>query len=170
METQRYQQILIGDTTRLYCVLDGASVPDLPVRLHETATPNYCLIRGELPPDLVHAAPYVAILLPGSTFTEWVFANCMKGNEGIFLHSRFSIKEMRRHFRGLFRVTDESGRPLMFRFYDPRVIRKFLPTCTASELTDFFGNVETYFVNSGDGNSLTKYRLSGGALEISEVV
>ena len=57
MEAQKLKNYLFSETSRLYCILDGASVPDLPMRLYETNTPNYCLFRGELEPELVYAAP-----------------------------------------------------------------------------------------------------------------
>jgi len=46
---------------------------------------------------------------------------------------------MRQHFRRFITVHDESGKPLLFRYYDPRVLRTFLPTCNAKELAEIFG-------------------------------
>jgi hypothetical protein len=43
--------------------------------------------------------------------------------------------------RTLLRVRDEAGRTLLFRFYDPRVLRAYLPTCTATEWQSVFGPV-----------------------------
>jgi hypothetical protein len=170
MEAQKLKNYLFSETTRLYCVLDGASVPDLPMRLYETNTPNYCLFRGELDAEMTYAAPYVAVLLPGSPFADWVFNESSGKHWGIFAHCRYSIKEMRRHCRALLNVYDEKGNPMIFRYYDPRVLRKFLPTCTPEELTTLFGKIETLFADTEDGNTLTAYRLENDELKQTDLV
>ncbi|HVE57384.1 MAG TPA: DUF4123 domain-containing protein [Pyrinomonadaceae bacterium] len=170
MEAQKLKNYLFLETTKLYCVLDGASVPDLPMRLYETNTPNYCLFRGELEPDVMYAAPYVAILLPGSSFSEWVLSESSGKHWGIFAHCRYSLKEMRRHCRALVNVYDEKGDPLIFRYYDPRVLRKFLPTCTDDEIITLFGKIETLFAETEDGNTLTAYTLENDRLKQTDLV
>jgi hypothetical protein len=170
MEAQKLKDYLFSETTKLYCILDGASVPDLPMRLYETNTPNYCLFRGELDAELLYAAPYVAILQPGSVFTDWVFSESAGNHWGIFAHCRFSIKEMRRHCRALVNVYDEKGNPMIFRYYDPRVLRKFLPTCTGAELTTLFGKIETLFAETADGSALTAYTLENEQLKQNDLV
>ena len=170
METQKLKNYLFSETSRLYCILDGASVPDLPMRLYETNTPNYCLFRGELEPELLYAAPYVAVLLPGSAFSEWVLGESSGKHWGIFAHCRHSIKEMRRHCRALVNVYDEKGNPMVFRYYDPRVLRKFLPTCKGEELETLFGKIETLFAETEDGNTLTAYSLENGQLKQNDLV
>jgi hypothetical protein len=42
------------------------------------------------------------------------------------------------------------GREYFFRFYDARVLRRFLPTCDEDQLIEFFGPVK-YFITEGDG-------------------
>ena len=170
MEAQKLKNYLFSETTRLYCILDGASVEDLPMRLYETNTPNYCLFRGELEPDVLYAAPYVAMLLPGSSFSEWVFKESPGNHWGIFAHCRYSLKEMRRHCRALINVYDEKGNPMIFRYYDPRVLRKFLPTCTNNEIVTLFGKIETLFAETEDGNTLTAYRLENDVLKQTDLV
>jgi hypothetical protein len=66
---------------------------------------------------------------------------------------------MRAHFRSLVNVYDEKGNPMMFRFYDPRVLRRFLPTCKPAELKVFFGDVESFFAESDD-NKLLSFSLA----------
>ena len=46
----------------------------------------------------------------------------------------------------------------MFRFYDPRVLRVYLPTCTGDEAEEFFGPVPEILAESEDGGSLLSYR------------
>ncbi len=169
MNKEKLKETIISNRTRLYCVLDGAAVPDLPKRLYETDPPNYPLIRGELTPDMVHVAPYVVQLRPNGQFTNWIVDEGFGKNWGIFAHCRFSITEMRRHFRALMTVHDETGKPLLFRFYDPRVFRKFLPSCDQEQIETFFGKVETFFVEAEEDEKLLSYKIENNELKQGEI-
>ena len=35
---------------------------------------------------------------------------------------------------------------MLFRYYDPRVLRAFLPTCTRDELRTVFGGIECFWI------------------------
>ena len=41
-------------------------------------------------------------------------------------------------------MRDEDGRVLMFRFYDPRVLRPYLQTCTKQEARAMFGPIAEF--------------------------
>ena len=169
MDKQKLKQSLLSNRTKLYCILDGAAIKDLPKKLYETRPPKYPLISGELTPDMVHVTPYLVQLLPNGDFTNWVIDEFYGKNWGIFVHCRFSITEMRRHFRALMSVHDEDGNPMMFRFYDPRVIRKFLPTCETDQIETFFGKVETFFVEAEEGETLLSYKFQNDELKQDEI-
>jgi len=47
-------------------------------------------------------------------------------------------------------VQDAKGKDMYFRFYDPRVLRVFLPTCTPEELSDFFGPIAGFLIESAE--------------------
>ena len=72
---------------------------------------------------------------------------------------------MRQHFRALSLVYDTTGRPLIFRYYDPRVLRDFLPTCTPQELTTFFGNVTEFLVEDEDPATALRFAAPSGELK-----
>jgi hypothetical protein len=71
MDRDRLKQHLISETTRLFCVLDGASVPKLPMQLHKMQAANVCLFKGDLEPDMLYVAPFVVHLPPNDKFTDW---------------------------------------------------------------------------------------------------
>ncbi len=145
-------------------MLDGASVPNLPVRLYEMRPPHFCLFTGDLEPDMREVAPYLVRLFPKTPFTEWLLQECWGKHWGIFAHSRLSFIEMRKHFRSMVKVCDEAGNPLIFRFYDPRVAQKYLPTCGAAELKIFFGGVDAYFAESEDRENLMRLQIGDNHL------
>jgi hypothetical protein len=55
---------------------------------------------------------------------------------GIFASAREDIEGLRRQLRRLLRVQTEEGKTLLFRFYDPRVLRLYLPS---AEIATVFG-------------------------------
>lgn len=152
-----------------YVVLDGASVPDLPVKLYEMRPPNLCLYRGELEPDIQYVAPYLVHLLPDKEFTKWVLNECWGKHWGIFVQTASSLTGMRKHFRSLLIVNDANGNPLLFRFYDPRVFLTFLPTCNDQELKAFFGKINYYFAESDDAKKLHQFHIYNNELHDKKI-
>ena len=161
---QQLEKYLFRNDTHSYAVLDGASVPDLPVKLYEMNPPNVCLYRGELPADLVYVAPYLVHLFPGTPFTDWLLSECWGKHWGIFAQSPLSIVGMRKHFRQLLTVDDETGKPMLFRYYDPRVLLPFLMTCNRDELEILFGKVRYYFAESPDAAELFRFHFANNKL------
>lgn len=168
MTKDELKKHLFSEPANVYAVLDGASVEGLRMKLYQMSPPYYCLFRGQLTPDVEEVAPYVIGLVPEAPFTEWVLEECFGKHWGVFALSRNSITEMRRHFRSLLTVHDETGKPMIFRFYDPRVMQNYLPTCNSGELETFFGKVDMYFAEDGD-RSLSSFRIEGNDLKRTEV-
>ena len=136
----------------VYAVLDGASVPDLPQTLWELEPENICLYRGELAPDMAQVAPYLVRLETNSPFTEWVLTKGWGNHWGIFAITpeEADLRTMRLHFRKFLRVTGPDNKPLYFRYYDPRVLRVYLPTCNTEELEVIFGPILEYILEDED--------------------
>ena len=66
-------------------------------------------------------------------------------------------------------VLTEDGKTLYFRFYDPRVLRMFLPTCAPEQLAEFFGPVESFYVEDEDPARALRFSLEAGALKTETV-
>ena len=165
MDSAELQQQLFTGRTHVYALLDGASIDGLRNRLHEMRPPNYCLFPGELEPDVAETAPYLVGLIAGTPFSDWVLKEHFGKHWGIFAQSRQSMTEMRKHFRALVKVHTESGKSLIFRFYDPRVFRRFVPTCNAGELATFFGSVDAFFVEEANGSGMSRFVLENKTLK-----
>ena len=54
---------------------------------------------------------------------------------------------------------------VLFRFYDPRVLRVFLPGCTPKESAQFFGPIKRYFFEGEDPSEVLEYRNSTVGIE-----
>ena len=158
---------LLFDETgeHVYVVLDGASVPDLLDRFVSDTPPYVCLYRGDLEPDMAEVAAYLVLLELDSPFTQWVLTEGWGNHWGIFARTSVELEDMRRHFRRFLIVHDPDGEPMYFRFYDPRVLRVFLPTSNTEELTTIFGPVSCFLVEGEDPGRCIAFTFTGTALE-----
>ncbi len=83
---------------------------------------------------------------------------------GILLRSTAPLAAVRQHLRRFLVVGTHDGGELYFRFYDPRVLSVFLPTCSAEQLDIFFGPIEAYWSLSDDATSYHEHRLANRRL------
>lgn len=127
------EQAPVHPPRRLFAVLDGARDPSIHVRVKESGRPFACLYRGELPAPLVEVAPYLVELADADEWSRSLIADAWGESWGIFVDTRVDLPLLMRRLRGFLKVRDEGGRQLVFRYYDPRVFRSYLPTVTAAE-------------------------------------
>jgi hypothetical protein len=158
------EELFFEQEVNVYAVLDGASIPNLLDKLYDLSPVFCCLFRGELAPDMAEVAPYLVKLERGSEFTNWLIGQGWGNHWGIYVLSEADFRAMRRHFRTFLIVYDDTGRPMRFRYYDPRVLRLYLPTCNAEELTTVFGAVASFMLESEEANQAMQFRLDGETL------
>lgn len=151
----------------VYAILDGASIPDLRDRLFELEPEHECLYRGELEPDIAEVAPYLVRLDADSDFARWLVENGWGAHWGIFAVADLALDAARRHFRTYLTVHDSAGRPMLFRYYDPRVLRTYLPTCDAEELETVFGPVSAFLCEGASPGEMLGFRRADGALVVT---
>lgn len=142
---------------QLYAILDAARDERVYPGLMNSGADYVCLYRGELAQELMEAAPYLVHLQPNAPFTHWLVSLGWGNSWGIFLESSVSMRDLRTHFRRFLMVYDDQGKPLYFRYYDPRVLRVYLPTCNATELQIMFGPVDCYRIEDDEGDTLLEY-------------
>ncbi len=149
---------------KVYALLDGASVKGLLKKLHECRPEHVCLYWGKLEPDIAEVAPYLVRLEPEADFTQWVLEEGWGKHWGIFAVTKEILRTMRQHFRRFTMVRAPDGKNLLFRFYDPRVLRVFLPSCKQWELKDFFGPVLAYAMEDEPPARMLRFAFERGAL------
>lgn len=160
-----FDGLLTEEGEELCAMLDGASVPNLLERLHaEPALEVECLLRGKLAPDMKQVAPYLVKLEPESEFAQWVVGSGWGQHWGSFVTTRQGFRKLRNHLRALTLVHRRDGTPLYFRYYDPRVLRIFLPTCSPAQLKQMFGPVDAFLAETEAGDAVSIYRLNGEEL------
>jgi len=154
----------------VWMIADAARDPRIFPMLREFHLEYYCLYSGTLPPALERATPYLVQLEYEDPGTRHFLRNAWGNNWGVFLKCTSHARALRRHLREFLVVRDSRGNRLVFRYYDPRVLRAYLPTCTPDELRTFFGPIESFWMEhetldfilsySSDQNGLCETKLS----------
>jgi hypothetical protein len=134
------------------CIVDGAHRPSIALELEDRGASFQCLFNGELEPEVAAVAPYLVDLEGQAALAEWLFSIGCGHNLGIYLLTGMEFLEVRKHFRRITMVRMPDDTVTYFRFYDPRVLRSFLPTCDENQLRFIYGDVVEQFVfEDGDG-------------------
>ena len=105
-----------------------------------------CLFSGPLAPELEVAAPYLVRLEYDGKKTRQLIMTAWGNAWGVFLKCDLRAQEITRHLRALLLVQDPKNRTLVFRYYDPRILRAYLPTCTDVELETVFGDIQRFWM------------------------
>jgi hypothetical protein len=166
--------VLRADFQPLYAILDAARSPDIykllaeakeePRKSWEAQNPGAAgpafqppaagmleggaqyesLYEGRSKAELTLFAPYLVSLPPWSKLLERLVSKGWGKSWGIYLTCSLPFHEVRHHFRHFLMVNMPGGGQMYFRFYDPRVLRVYLPTCTKEEVFQFFGPVRRF--------------------------
>lgn len=147
----------------VWAILDCARDERIYSALRTSGLDYLCLFSGRLSPAMEAAAPYLLEVARTYRFTPKLIEMSWGRSWGVFLRVG-DASNLRPHLRRFLRVRDETGRLLLFRYYDPRVLRVYLPTCQFDELQVVFGPVRSYFVESEDGDSLVEFAFDGTQL------
>ncbi len=67
--------------------------------------------------------------------------------------------------RRFLRIKTDDGQQLYFRYYDPRVLSIFLPTCDASQLQEFFGPVNQFIIEDPTRQRTLLFTQQHGSLQ-----
>lgn len=151
-----------GEALTAYAVLDGARSEAIYPAVAGSGLLYACLYEGKLPEVMLEVAPYLVRLEPDAPLTEALLTERWGESWGVFVLARASLEELRRHFRRFLKVQDEDGKPLIFRWYDPRVLRVYLPTCNAAELRFLFGPAAMFVLEGRGGEVIRFYREGEG--------
>ncbi len=153
----------------LYGIVDGAQ--DLELAYEAKCLYGQeirSLFEGDMAPVVAEVAPYLVPIDPAGGYLEnW----CRRWgkNAGVLLTTSANLEQLCRHLRGIFVVQDEEGQEFFFRYYDPRVLRAFLPTCTPEETKHFFGQVHRFLAEGCEPGMLLRYVVASDGLGMTSV-
>ena len=141
---------------RLHAVLDATRSPRVRELISASLDQAKNLYEGAQGEAMADIAPWLVRFTPGSPLIERLVTEGWGARWGVFLTSAQPFKSLRRHLRRFLVVTEEeTGNSLFFRFYDPEVLRVFLPTCAARQAEELWGDVDA-FLFEGEGGALER--------------
>ena len=149
----------------LYAILDAARHPLVLARVLQYKEERQSLYEGTKGDKLMAFAPYLVILPKNSDFLETLVKEGWGKSWGVYLTSDRPFAEVRKHLRH-FLMVDLAGEQVYFRFYDPRVLRVFLPTCTPKEAIDFLGPIQRYLLEGDSAEEMKVATADRGRLHI----
>ncbi|MGH9405571.1 MAG: DUF4123 domain-containing protein [Terriglobia bacterium] len=157
----RLLAMLRSDFQPLFALLDAAREPSVLKVLVESREECQSLFEGPQGDQLAHFAPYLVRLTPDSQVLETLAVQAWGRGWGVFLTCDRPFAEIRKHLQYFLRVTLDGHREVYFRYYDPRVLRLFLPTCMPEEIDQFFGPIRYYLIEDEKGGALLRFSNSG---------
>jgi|JI10StandDraft_1071094.scaffolds.fasta_scaffold1020347_2 hypothetical protein len=155
-----FESSVTEPAVKVWALLDGAR-DDRVFSLVRDSGLNYApLYSGNLPIEIRRVAPYLVELDPEDPYTGRILELAWGNAWGIFMRVGANAR-LRHHLKGFLRVRDEQGRFMLFRYYDPRVLRQYLPTCRYDELKTVFGPIRQFIVEGEQPSQLLEFSLSG---------
>lgn len=146
--------------TNLFALLDAARDIQIYEIIKKLEPGQYhCLFARQLietTPELAAAAPYLVLLEKNAPFTQTIIEKGWGNAWGIFLETpnNLDTDELRTYLNQLLKLEGENGQPLYFRYYDPRVLRLYLPLFREIEL---FDKVIRYYLEDADPSAIITF-------------
>jgi hypothetical protein len=161
----RVLEILRSQKEPLFAILDAARDPVVHLRIHECPEQKQSLYEGPEAARLSFVAPYLIALPKRSPFLDQLVREGWGNSWGVYLTCDRPFEEVRKHLRHLLTVELEGVKKVLFRFYDPRVLRVFLSACRPEEALDFFGPVKRFLLEDEAHDVILQYRKSTTGVE-----
>lgn len=162
-----------GDGRVLYMIVDAARDPGLYPGLlaREEEAEMRALYQGDTASEMAEVAPYLVRLDRGSAVADWLVGEGWGRGWGILVQAGGDgdIDMVRRHFRKFTIVNDAKGAAYLFRFYDPVVLRTFLPISDAAQRDALFGPGIRFMMEDAGADALVLFELVNGDLRRVEV-
>jgi hypothetical protein len=133
----------------LFALVDAAREKAVPRLVSDAGPDALSLYSGRRAERLASAAPYL-VRLTGERIPRFV-SEAWGKSSGIVFASALPIEALRAHFKRLLIVETEARDTVYFRYYDPRVLRIFLPSCSSAQARRFFGPVAWFLVEGKAG-------------------
>ncbi len=152
----------------LFAVLDAARDDRIQVLLRESVDEHDSLYQGVKAETMAEVAPYLVKIRKDSRLLPQLISEGWGGAWGIYLVCESPLRDVRAHLRKLLFVASEEDEEVRyFRFYDPRVLRIFMPTCTVRQEDELFGEIAQLLCEDEVGGILrierTRRRAGGEA-------
>src|ERR1043165_1679534 len=149
----------------LYALVDGAQDRRI-YGLISRESEHTSLLGGSLEATQLRASPFLVRLEQNSQLARAWHAEGHGRNWGIHCVSSASLSDLRSFFRGFLQAKLPDGQTALFRFWDPRVWRAYLPACEPDITEQWFRRVDEYRCEGSDGQQTMRYLLRNRGLTV----
>jgi hypothetical protein len=160
---------LLAPRLPLYCLVDPGAHATIPSLLDHASEPKESLYGGAADSMLAKFAPYIVQLGADSELLDELVDKGWGEGWACFFTSEAPLEELGGHFRKFFMVQLEGGKEVYFRFYDPRVLRGFLPAGSPEELAAFFGPVAEWMLEAKNSAMMLKFSNDSNGLHTKTI-
>jgi hypothetical protein len=166
---QNLLEFLKAQSDPLFALLDAARDEQVWKFLEELPPEQYqCLFTGRQARTLAKYGPHLVNM--DHALLERLLPQFWGESWGYFLSAPCEFEQLLQHLRQFLLVKDQAaGKERFFRFYDPRVLRRFLPTCAPAQLAEFFGPVRKFLAEDSDPSSLVEFTLANKRLHRNSI-
>ena len=154
----------------LFALLDSASDSKVLSLLQAGDCEYRMLYHGKTAELMDGYAPYLVALPPENTLLPKLIEHGWGQSWGYYFTSDDEFLVFWHHLRRFLSVNKPDNSQVLFRFYDPRVLRKFLPTTIPKELNQFFGNIDAFYLETENRNKLLTYTRTGKMPQKTELL
>ena len=123
-----------------------------------------CLFRDPIDPALAATAPWLVRIDDADPLPAIWQAHGMGLNWGVRAASPVDLATLRNALRRFTQARLPDGTVALFRFYDPRVLRTFLPATLPAERAPWFTHVSHYVVEEEDTGTMHQFHIDGDRL------
>ena len=141
----------------LYALVDAAREQSIPGRLERAGHEFESLYEGGRGDELAAFGPWLVRIQSNAPLLEELVRDGWGNSWGVYLTCDRPLVEVRKHLRQFLLVKLPDGRQVYFRYYDPRVLRTYLPTCTSSEVREFLGPIALYIAEGTEDDQVLEF-------------
>lgn len=152
-----------------YLLLDAARMDVNLEKAQELESSHSSLYEGKSRENLAGVGPFLFSCLNKSNLFQFFTQEGLGQSWGVLFYSHLPFAELYRHCRKFLLIRTEDNQELYFRFYDPRVLRIFLPTCTKEQLREFFGPIQYFLVEDEETGLVVRYWLENYNLKVARM-
>lgn len=152
----------------LFALVDCARDPRVLEIVADHCLDGQTLFEGQDLGRLIPLGPYLAPVDKEGKMIELLAKEGWGNSWMIFVISHMPFANLRDHLRSFLMCKNEEGQELYFRYYDPRVLRLFLPTCTQTEAHEFFGPILKFWVEDENPETLLEFTATARGAQVQK--
>lgn len=145
------------DDGHLYALVDAAGNDQVLQRLAATEANYQSLFQGSDKERLFSVGAFLVACDQDFALLQWLTTEAWGNGSVVFLTSSAYWDQLFQHLQRSLTAVTHDDREVYFRYYDPRVLRDYLPLCPPATAQRFLGPVTRMLAESEQGDALISF-------------